>query len=238
MFLSMALNGTNQSKRSWIERSTKLTHRSPQTVECCHRLAKLCILAAQESENFVALAAAKYLAESKSFSPLIERLQKFPEYLEQQLTPNQVATQMGWASSVPNTALAVTTMGVYCFLRYPGQFQQAVQSAVGLAGATSSLGAVVGGLCGAHLGRTQIPQPLIGRLSNFAYGPSWMEQLAKRIAEWPHGADDLHVSPTLPSAPISLLLLHGARWAIYLARSAFGLLYRIISSPFANTANS
>src|SRR5690606_32879574 len=112
----------------------------------------------------------------------------------------------GWRSGIDRSSDATAVMATYCWLRHPTDFRRAVESAAALGGDVDTLAAVVGGLAGAHLGAHGIPERWKRRLRGFPHGPEWIARMADRLADWPHGIDDLHRAPALPSDPPMQLL--------------------------------
>ena len=96
-------------------------------------------------------------------------------------------------------------MAAYCFLRYPRDFERAIGSAIRLGGDTDSVAAIVGGLVGAHIGYDKLPRDLITRINVSPHDADWIEDMAERLSHWPHGVDDLHFAPALPSHPLTQL---------------------------------
>lgn len=205
ILIVLALNNTNLGTRNWIEHSARLTHLHPLVIEGSHLLAGLTNLSITERGAINTPAAAKFLSEMDCSSEYANRLKQMVGYLENDKSAAYVARQFGWGSGTPGEIVPTVVMAIYCFLRHPTDFQKAVSSAIRLGGDVSALGALVGGLSGARLGVRRLPQQLVQQIPDDGYGPAWIDDMAHRLAQWPHGADDLHDAPTLPASPISVL---------------------------------
>lgn len=81
-------------------------------------------------------------------------------------------TFRGWAG---HEAVAAS---VYCFLRFPGDYKEAVLLAVNSPGDSDSLGAITGAISGAFLGTAAIPPEWIARIEKRAQ----LYKLAERCA--------------------------------------------------------
>jgi hypothetical protein len=89
-------------------------------------------------------------------------------------------------------------MAIYCWLRYHDNFAKAVYSAVRLGGDTDSVAAITGGLTGLSAQVDSIPDHLIAKYRDWPADLAWHEQLASRLAEWPHGEEDILTAPAEP----------------------------------------
>ena len=87
----------------------------------------------------------------------------------------QVVRELGHGVKAPNSV----PTALYCFLRHPDSFEEAVAYAISLGGDTDTIGSMTGAILGARLGLGSIPEPLRARLENRAY----LEELALRLYE-------------------------------------------------------
>lgn len=83
------------------------------------------------------------------------------------------------------TLLAVHTvpLALYCWLRSPGGFREAVEEVILLGGDTDTTGAIVGGIAGATVGSRGIPAEWVDGLADWPCSVAWMRQLARRLAD-------------------------------------------------------
>lgn len=207
IFSTLAINGTGHRIGKWIEQSTQLTHTHPLAIDGCKVLARLADCAVKSPPG--ELNSAEALQAAIDFSQdadLREHLEKLQPLLAAGRSPSAVARQLGWSHGIDRHSLPATVMGAYCWLRYPNSFERAVGSAICLGGQTATLGAIVGGLVGAHIGYTQLPTKLKERLGGNPHGTEWISALADRFSHWPHGQDDLHMARAQTSEPMLQLL--------------------------------
>jgi ADP-ribosyl-[dinitrogen reductase] hydrolase len=217
MFCALALNGTGARIKRWVEISTSITHSHSLTSEGCLVLATLAEAASTQTDNFDPITASQELVGLSAEPEIRDRLALLTDFLRRGRSPRWVANHFGWDSGVGQGIIPTTVMAVYCFLRYPTNFRRAVESAIRLGGDTSAMGAIVGGLSGCSLGFKQLPADLLDRLSDFAYGPTWMKGMAIRLSHWPHGPDDLHSAHAEPTAVVELAVSNLMRGALILA---------------------
>lgn len=83
------------------------------------------------------------------------KIEQIPALLKAQSTPVEIARILG------NDMLALESVptALYCFLRSPESFEEAIKFALAVGGDTDSIAAMTGALSGAYLGATAIPQP-------------------------------------------------------------------------------
>jgi poly(ADP-ribose) glycohydrolase ARH3 len=68
---------------------------------------------------------------------------------------------------------------IYCFLRHPDSFEDAVVEAVSLGGDTDTIASMTGAISGARLGIEAVPGEWVEKLENRNY----IEDLALRLLE-------------------------------------------------------
>ena len=207
MFLTLALHGTDHRIIKWIEDSTRLTHTDPLALDGCLVLSRLVQAAGTtKTKPIDRLDTLQKAITGCKEAAIRDRLNELIPFLTQSRSPSAVARYFGWDRGISGFIVPTTVMATYCFLRYPTNFERAVRSAIRLGGDTDSVAAIVGGLVGAHIGYTQVPIDLVKRLRFFPHDAEWIAEMAERLAHWPHGVDDLHFAPALPSNPLMQLL--------------------------------
>ena len=227
LFLTLALHGTDHRTLKWVEDSARLTHNNSLAVDGCQALSRLATLAATSARNTLnSNEALEQLIAGSKESLIKDKLEQLRPFLAQNRSPSAVTRHFGWDSGISGFIVPTTVMASYCFLRYPANFDRAVQSAIGLGGDTDSVAAIVGGLVGAHIGYEKLPTRLIEQLNMPPHNAKWIAEMAERLSHWPHGVDDLHFAPALPSDPL-----------LQVFRNLFMLLlvivHLVIRAPFA-----
>lgn len=230
LFSALAIHGTGHRLQKWSEESTKLTHTHPLAIAGCHALAVLADCAANSKPGELVAQDALQRAIGDATQPEIaEKLKQLQPFLETRRSPFAVARYFGWDDGVNGSIVPTTVMAAYCWLRSPTDFKKAVGSAIALGGDTSSMGAVVGGLVGAHVGQPGLPSDLVGGLRGFPHGTAWMNELAERFSHWPHGADDLHLAPAQSSDPLLQLTRNATLLPVFLLHFLMRLPFRLLT---------
>ncbi len=206
MFLTLALHGTDHRIPRWVEDSTRLTHTDPLATDGCLVLSRLTQIAGiTRAKPIDQLDALQQVISVSKAAAIRDRLIELKPFLEQSRGPAAVARHFGWNSGISGFIVPTTVMATYCFLRYSADFKRGVLSAIRLGGDTDSVAAIVGGLIGAHIGYDMLPSDLVDRIKVTPHDADWIAEMAERLSHWPHGAEDLHYAPALPSNPLMQL---------------------------------
>jgi ADP-ribosylglycohydrolase len=102
--------------------------------------------------------------------------------LRREDTPSAFAAAMGFEDGVSGFAPDSACAALFCWLRYPGSFREAVAAVIGLGGDTDTTGAIVGGLAGASLGTNAIPADWLAGLAEWPRTGAWLERLGMAVA--------------------------------------------------------
>jgi ADP-ribosylglycohydrolase len=206
MLVALALHGTGHSLNKWIDGSTNLTHAHPMVTESCFVLANLAQLAANAKQKGVKpVEILNCLAENCRQVSLKDQLAMMAEEFQKQRSARAIARDFGWGI-LPDSADVTLLKACYSFLRHPDEYYGALELASVLGRDHSTLGAVVGGLVGAHLGFSSLPQNVQRCMLPLPHGQRWMFEMSQRVSQWPHGAEDLNWAPSLRSWPLMQLL--------------------------------
>jgi ADP-ribosyl-[dinitrogen reductase] hydrolase len=233
----LALHNTNLGTRNWIEHSVRITHCSTLVGDGCHALAALTNLIIECKEELDSPAVAKFIAEKCTTKEFKDHFQRVAQFLQDGSRCSTVAQHFGWSEGIPSSIVPAVVMSIYCFLRHK-DFQKAIESAMHLGGDTCTTGAIVGGLAGTLYGARKIPSDLVDKLSNKSYGPTWIEDMSHRLAQWPHGADDLMDAPALPADPLGIVLGNLYRKGSLLTQGIYRVPCKLASSPPAKVRHS
>jgi ADP-ribosylglycohydrolase len=205
--IATVLQGTGHSVERWTALCTETTHTSPEAVESAVLLARSVYLAVMtEPENFEPVAAMDRLIKITEDEGLNAQLRRLREGLTLGLGVHDMAREMGWGGGIPATAGPTALMAIYSWFENHGSFEKTVERAVLLGGDSETLGAVAGGLAGVHLGKESIPVQWRDHLVTAPNSKRWLNQTARRFVDWPHGAEDLHDAPAMPSRPVAQAL--------------------------------
>lgn len=165
---------------SLVSASTRLTHVDPR---------------AEQAAIAIALAAAHGMKGPPRPATLFETIGPFitdPSFAAQlgQVraclaagdSPAAFARALGLEDGVTGFAPHSACAALFCWLRYPDRFEDAVEAVIRLGGDTDSTGAVVGGLAGATLGISAIPRPWLAGLADWPLSAAWLARLGQALA--------------------------------------------------------
>jgi ADP-ribosylglycohydrolase len=92
------------------------------------------------------------------------------------------ADSMGLAKGVSCYIYHSVPVALHAWLSYPQDCRAAIESVVACGGNTDSTGAIVGGIVGASVGRSGIPDDWLSGLIEWPRTVRWMEQLGAELA--------------------------------------------------------
>ncbi len=200
--IACVLQGTGHSAEKWVALSTETTHVSGETVESAVLMARSAHLAVMTPEtDFNPVSIIERLIKITEDQEIATLLKQLREGLLLGKSSSEMAAHLGWQKAIPSSAIPTALMGLYAWLTNHKSFEKTVEQAILLGGDSASLGAVAGGLAAIHLG----PQSIPDRWRKWYFGwpntSSWLKAMANRFVDWPHGVEDLHAAPALPSRP-------------------------------------
>lgn len=226
LILSTALQGTGVRADRWVEGLAKLSQRNAEVAEASTLIANAAHLASFcDPDSLDAIEIWHELASETTDHGLGTLMDQMLPLLEQGCNVQAVAKKMGWGDGVPSHPYPVTLIAIYAWLRHPYRFRKAVEPAILLGGDTASVGAIVGGLAGIHLSHHKIPPEWMKTLACWPHDRDWMKHLSERLTDWPHGVEDLHHAPALPSHIFFQLLRN-------LLLSILWMLHAVWRTPF------
>lgn len=223
LLLGVVLHNTGHRFLVWAKDSAAKTHRHPLAGDAAMALATTAQIAAvNPSGRLDSLSALETIAGVVRDDKFRAQILELRTFLEKRRSPRAVAVHFGWKRGISAFIVPTAIIAIYCFLRYSDNYRRAVESAIMLGGDTDSVGAIVGGLVGAHIGASALPKELVSGLADWPHDRDWIKDMADRLAAWPHGVDDLLLAPALPSYPPVQLLRNVLRWPLIF----FHLLWR------------
>jgi ADP-ribosylglycohydrolase len=199
--------------RAFVAASTRLTHTDPRA----ERGAQIVALAAAhavrtgDASGFLDVA----LRESEPDDELHRSLTVAVEHLAAGTSPAAFADAIGLSRGVTGYVNHTVPVALYCWLRSPMSYVDAVGDCVALGGDTDTVAAITGALVGATAGEISIPQPWIDGLIEFPRSFGYLRSLAADLA-----ARQRRSRPGPAFVPLLLLrnllfaavvLAHGAR---------------------------
>jgi ADP-ribosyl-[dinitrogen reductase] hydrolase len=203
-----------QSLQAMIEVSSRITHRDPQAAYGALAIALAAHLACrQPTHHNDELMAFLRLHLPSAAAPLLMLIEQAYTSASNNQSTEAFAQAMGWTSGISgyiNHTCAVVFQAIF---RHPNDYAGAIQAIIACGGDTDTTAAFVGGVLGAKLGASAIPDRWRKQLWLWPYSERWLEQLAQACSS---EKTSIHQ----PFWPIRLLrnlfflvivLLHGLR---------------------------
>ena len=93
----------------------------------------------------------------------------------------EFADHLGLKRGITGYALHTVPIAVYGWLRHPGDFEGALRSVLECGGDTDTVGAIVGALAGAEVGKGGIPDRWLNRIMEWPRSMAWLQLVADRL---------------------------------------------------------
>lgn len=170
---------------AYLRASTRITHTDPKA----ERGALLVALAAAHgaaglplNDPRATLAALRRQlpAPDPELNGLLDRID---EHLTRAAPAEALADTLGLRRGITGYMYHTVPLALYCWLRHPHDFCGALEEVIALGGDTDTTGAIVGGLAGATVGVSGIPDAWLAGLAEWPLSVSWMRRLAAALAE-------------------------------------------------------
>lgn len=128
--------------------------------------------------------------------------------LAEGLDARGMAERLGMRKGVSGYVVHTVPMAVFCWLRYRGDFREAVERVICLGGDTDTTGAITGAMCGASVGVSCIPAEWVDGVSEWPRSVGWMRRLAERVAAFAVGGGEQvrALRPFWPGIPVRNVL--------------------------------
>jgi ADP-ribosylglycohydrolase len=222
--LGVCLGEDPEQLRGYVRASARLTHTDPKA----ERGAFLAALAAHHGcmHGPQGVRSGTFLREARQALPDLDDtlrglLDQIENHLSRGATAAELADSLRLQRGVSGYVYHTVPMALYCWLRHPNDFRQAVEEVIALGGDADSTGAIVGGIAGATVGAAGIPEEWLRGLFEWPRSVAWMRSLADRLAkQFPRDgtADNQKPLPLFWPAILprnllflSIVLLHGFR---------------------------
>lgn len=131
---------------------------------------------------------------------------------------SQFAAVLGLEKGVSGYVYHTVPVAIYACLRHRGVFERALSAALDLGGDTDTVGAIVGAMAGAAVGRRGVPDPWVSGIWDWPRSPALLDQVGARLAQQQHEKQTLGaVQYFWPAVTLRnlvflvVVLLHGFR---------------------------
>ncbi|HYG74661.1 MAG TPA: ADP-ribosylglycohydrolase family protein [Planctomycetota bacterium] len=198
--------------KALLTASTRITHTDPKAENGALAIALAARHAAMRDGNIDEEALFAEWNAHLGDAELKRLLMQVKQALAEKIEPAEFARRLGCAERVSGYMYHTVPAVLFCWLRCPSNFRQAVESVIELGGDADTTGAIAGALAGAAAGRAGIPVELLARLAEWPRGLSFMERLA-------HSFEKPELMPRASAAALlarniffaAVVLAHGLR---------------------------
>ncbi len=167
--------------RSYVERSTRMTHRDPRALAGALAIAGA---AAQIVHHHGADDPAGVLRRLRDDTGDLELSAAFAlaaKLLAQGASPTEFACALGQVDGISGYIHHTVPVALYCWMHAPRDVRAVVESAVRLGGDTDTVAAIAGGLVGAAAGSGGVPESWLRGLCEQPRSLRWLQRLAARL---------------------------------------------------------
>ena len=176
-----------QELQQFVRASTRLTHTDPKAEMGAFSVAVAAQIAAQglmeSTDEFrVRLTGSLRNAYQSEADELIELVSAAAGSVQRGESTETFALSMGQSRGVSGYVYRTVPVALHAALSFPRDYQSAIQSVIRCGGDTDTTAAITGGIVGATVGKSGIPQDWLNNLLEWPRSVSWMEQLGAQLA--------------------------------------------------------
>lgn len=181
--LGAAIDDANELA-ALVRVSTQITHTDPKAEYGAFAVA----LAAQMARKTERVAPKNYLEELNTSLPdgsqeLLTLIEKTVSAVQHGKSTEAFAESLGLSQKVTGYVYHTVPVCIHAWLTHQEDFRGAISSVIRCGGDADTTAAIVGGIVGSSVGKEGIPAEWLDRLADWPRTVSWMERLAKQLAE-------------------------------------------------------
>jgi ADP-ribosylglycohydrolase len=169
--------------RRFVSASSGLTHRGWQAETAALAIAESVALTVREQRQPDIHQLTSLLRPLSHESEWQSILTEVESSLSAKLSGRQFAQKLGLKKGVTGYSLHVVPVAIYAWMRHPGEFRTALVDALACGGDTDTVGAILGALAGATVGKEGIPADWLNRIWEWPRSVKFMERVAARLAQ-------------------------------------------------------
>ncbi|MGC3961044.1 MAG: ADP-ribosylglycohydrolase family protein [Verrucomicrobiota bacterium] len=169
-------------RREFVSASSRLTHRGWQAEAAALAVTEcvaLTVRSPRPIENKETINLLRSLATETDWQFVISQIEA---HLAEQRSVEEFARALGLTRGVSGYSLHVVPVAIYAWLRHPDDFRRAMISALECGGDTDTVGAILGALMGANLGKSGIPLDWRDHLWEWPRSVGFVKQVATNLA--------------------------------------------------------
>jgi ADP-ribosylglycohydrolase len=168
-------------RRAFVSASTRFTHTDPRAETAALAVAEAAAWAVNQDETIEQWQT--HLSGLGRDEEWLAICHKLADALAAGKSVEEFAASLGLTNGVTGYAYHSVPVALYAWLRPRDDFRKTLEAALNCGGDTDSVGAIVGALLGAKLGRQGIPSDLIAGIWEWPRSVVFMERVASRLAE-------------------------------------------------------
>ena len=111
---------------------------------------------------------------------------KLTDALASRKSVAEFADSLGLQNGITGYTYHSVPIALYACLRHCGNFRSALTNSLDCGGDTDTVGAIVGAIMGAHVGKQGIPPKLIAGIAEWPRSVSFLDQVAAKLAQQTH----------------------------------------------------
>lgn len=168
-------------RRAFVSASTRLTHTDPKAETAALAVAEAAAWAVNQDEPID-----QWLTHLSSLGVDEEWLDICAKLTGSLASPRSVeefADSLGLQKGATGYAYHSVPVAVYAWARHHNDFRKALESALSCGGDTDTVGAMVGAIAGAKVGKQGIPTDLIEGLAEWPRSVSLLERVSAKLAD-------------------------------------------------------
>lgn len=172
-----------EQRREFVFASSRLTHRGWQAETAALAVAESVALAVRTPASSLGvrvLERLRVLSEETEWQAILVQIESS---LAANLSVSEFVRTLGLARGVTGYALHVVPVAVYAWLRHPADFRTALISALECGGDTDTVGAILGAMTGASVGKRGIPGEWLDDIADWPRSVGFMERVGAKLAE-------------------------------------------------------
>jgi len=170
-------------QREFVLASSRLTHRGWQAETAALAVAECVALAVQIQRQPEPKEVLEVLRGLTAESEWQNWLQQIESSLAANRSVSDFVHTVGLKKGVTGYSLHVVPVAIYAWLRHPGDFRTAMINTLERGGDTDTVGAILGALVGAVVGKQRIPRDWLDGICDWPRSISLMERVAAKLAE-------------------------------------------------------
>lgn len=178
----LARPGTGELE-AWVKASTRLTHTDPRAEEGARlvaRAAQIMVWTAEDPPTPLGLL--RLLRDEATLPEFRQALDLVETHLASDSSAEQFLAALGCPQGVTGFVLHTVPAVFWAWLRNPDDFRTALEDVIELGGDSDTTAAIAGGLAGATLGVSAIPDAWLKGLIEWPRSEAWIRRLAARLA--------------------------------------------------------